>query len=152
MSGDPEPTQDVKEVWFSGCHSDVGGGAVEDVVRDSLANISLGWMVKEVMVSQCGIKFDQEALKKAGIPTLDDHTQPVAEQNRMEGPEPEPGVSSASLASHQDRDVLAGVHDELKIQPLWWLLELFPTKFGWQKPDGTWKYKRKYALANDATL
>ena len=28
----------MEEVWFAGCHSDVGGGAVEDAVRYLLAD------------------------------------------------------------------------------------------------------------------
>ena len=176
VPGDPDPTEPMKEVWFAGCHADVGGSAVKDAVRDSLANIPLRWMVKEVMISQCGIRFDREALKEAGIPTLDDHTRPAAEQNRTEGPETEPGVPLASSSSPgedgsgehairggeginveaqgfpQDQEALADIHDELKIHWSWWLLELMPTKFGWQecKPDGTWKWEHKwrYAIAN----
>ena len=55
------------EVWFPGCHSDVGGGSVEDTVRYSLGDISLRWMVKQVLLSDCGIIFDDEALWKADI-------------------------------------------------------------------------------------
>ncbi|KAG9089298.1 hypothetical protein FRC06_001632, partial [Ceratobasidium sp. 370] len=35
---------DVKEVWFAGCHSDVGGGSVLDTTPHSLSNITLRWM------------------------------------------------------------------------------------------------------------
>ena len=148
VPGDPGPTQDVKEVWFAGCHSDVGGGAVEDAVHDSLANIPLRWMVKEVMISKCGIKFDREALKKAGIPTLDDRMQPAAEQNRREELAPEPSDSPQDQA-----DALADIHDQLKIKRSWWLLEPMPMKFSWQEfVDGAWEWKSdwEYALTNVA--
>jgi len=44
---DPPPIrwQDVQEVWFSGDHSDVGGGREPD--QSALANVSLHWMVNE---------------------------------------------------------------------------------------------------------
>ncbi|CAL1713203.1 unnamed protein product [Somion occarium] len=59
---------DVLEVWFAGCHSDVGGGSVPDGTKYSLANITLRWMVRQVVLSQCGINFDNEALNRARIP------------------------------------------------------------------------------------
>ncbi len=37
--------QDVKEVWFSGVHSDVGGGSPEETSQ--LAKIALDWMIEE---------------------------------------------------------------------------------------------------------
>lgn len=37
--------QDVKEVWFAGCHSDVGGGYPRGV--SSPADVSLRWMLEE---------------------------------------------------------------------------------------------------------
>ncbi|PPQ90910.1 hypothetical protein CVT25_007872 [Psilocybe cyanescens] len=66
VEGDKTPT-DVLEVWFCGCHSDVGGGAVTNDTIDSLANISLRWMVREAMTSLCDIKFDAHALKRTNI-------------------------------------------------------------------------------------
>ncbi|KAG0703790.1 hypothetical protein DFH29DRAFT_915099 [Suillus ampliporus] len=65
---DPTPPSDVLEVWFSGCHSDIGGGNVGNSVEVSLAQITLRWMVEQVMLSQCGIVFDEEALERVGMP------------------------------------------------------------------------------------
>ncbi|KAI0632336.1 hypothetical protein C8Q77DRAFT_1125094 [Trametes polyzona] len=59
---------DVLEVWFAGCHGDVGGGAVDDDVEVSLSDITLRWMVREVVLAQCGIAFDEAALVRANIP------------------------------------------------------------------------------------
>lgn len=36
----------LKQVWFAGCHSDVGGSYLEPVSR--LSDIALGWMVEEL--------------------------------------------------------------------------------------------------------
>jgi hypothetical protein len=75
---------DVKEVWFAGVHTgkcilvyhvyicsnlaflDVGGGSTLDSDPQSLANISLRWMVREVIKAQCGILFDNGALARMG--------------------------------------------------------------------------------------
>ncbi|KAF7792614.1 hypothetical protein EIP86_003711 [Pleurotus ostreatoroseus] len=59
---------DVKEVWFAGCHSDVGGGSVPNTTTHCLSDISLRWMVREAVLAQCGIQFDSDALERAGIP------------------------------------------------------------------------------------
>ncbi len=42
-SGDPDIKADVKQVWFAGCHADVGGAHEENGLRD----IALKWMLDE---------------------------------------------------------------------------------------------------------
>jgi hypothetical protein len=120
VAEEPEPVPDVQEVWFAGCHSDVGGGAVEDSVRHSLAEISLRWMVKQVVISKCGIKFDATALRTAG---LDTQTWP-------------------------EEDALADIHDELKIKPAWYLLEPLPMKVTQQDRNGMRRTVWRYAHTN----
>ncbi|PAV22538.1 hypothetical protein PNOK_0249500 [Pyrrhoderma noxium] len=39
---------DVKEVWFAGCHADVGGGAVDETEQNLLSNNSFRWMINEL--------------------------------------------------------------------------------------------------------
>ncbi|WP_168204171.1 DUF2235 domain-containing protein [Aliikangiella coralliicola] len=50
--------QDLKQRWFAGVHSNIGGG----YVNDGLANITLRWMVKEIEELQLGLKFDKSFL------------------------------------------------------------------------------------------
>ncbi len=59
--------QDIKEVWFPGVHSDVGGGYSEQ--ESGLAKVSLRWMIGEAMnpcgepmggTEPFGIKIDQD--------------------------------------------------------------------------------------------
>lgn len=47
--------QDIKQVWFAGVHSDVGGGYPE--LESGLAKISLRWMLREA--SSAGLLVDQ---------------------------------------------------------------------------------------------
>ncbi|MCO6178859.1 DUF2235 domain-containing protein [Ciceribacter sp. RN22] len=42
---DDPPPQDVKEVWFTGCHGDVGGGHPER--ESALIKVPLAWMIRE---------------------------------------------------------------------------------------------------------
>ncbi len=51
-------TQDVKEVWFAGVHSDVGGGYPEE--ESGLAKIALKWMIEEACSAKFGLKIDKE--------------------------------------------------------------------------------------------
>jgi len=41
----PAPGQDLKQVWFAGAHSDIGGGYPE--AESGLAKITLEWMIRE---------------------------------------------------------------------------------------------------------
>ncbi|PBK58558.1 hypothetical protein ARMSODRAFT_1028161 [Armillaria solidipes] len=58
---------DIEEVWFAGCHCDVGGGSVKNSTRNSLARISLRWMVRECFKTKTGIMFDSQRLRVLGL-------------------------------------------------------------------------------------
>ena len=62
---------DVVEVWFMGCHADVGGGAVKNEVRHKLSNIPLRWMLRQTFECNTGIIFNTAKLAECG---LDVHT------------------------------------------------------------------------------
>ncbi|KIO29790.1 hypothetical protein M407DRAFT_21039 [Tulasnella calospora MUT 4182] len=52
---------DVQEVWFAGCHSDVGGGSTVNNDIHTLANPSLKWMVSEVLKHAPYVLFRPDA-------------------------------------------------------------------------------------------
>jgi len=55
LFGAPQgPEQDVKEVWFAGVHSDVGGGYPE--AESQLSQIALEWMLSEAQLAD--LKLD----------------------------------------------------------------------------------------------
>jgi len=56
---------DVKEVWFSGCHTDVGGGSVLNTTEYSLANVTMRWMLNEIIAADTGILFTEDALRNS---------------------------------------------------------------------------------------
>ncbi|XP_006462906.1 hypothetical protein AGABI2DRAFT_224560 [Agaricus bisporus var. bisporus H97] len=62
-----EVPTDIEEVWFAGCHCDVGGGSVSNKTRHSLARIPLRWMVRECFKANTGIMFDSEGLREIGL-------------------------------------------------------------------------------------
>jgi hypothetical protein len=77
-------------------------------------------MVREVMASQCGILFDDEALARNSIPTTITFppTLPELDDDKADAVQP--------------------IHDELKLNPLWWIVELFPLRYLWQDANGVW--------------
>lgn len=58
----------ISQVWFSGVHSNVGGGYPDD----SLAHVSLHWMMQEAKA--CGLEFkeDEESLKDVRLASDED--------------------------------------------------------------------------------
>ncbi|KAI9372317.1 hypothetical protein BJX61DRAFT_552959 [Aspergillus egyptiacus] len=55
--------QDIQEVWFPGCHADIGGGwKLHDGEEWPLSHPSLVWMVTEAR--QAGLRFKRDKLKK----------------------------------------------------------------------------------------
>ncbi|TFK33598.1 hypothetical protein BDQ12DRAFT_690919 [Crucibulum laeve] len=62
-----ERPTDIEEVWFSGCHCDVGGGSVSNRTRHALARIPLRWMIRECFKANTGIMFDAEGLRGIGL-------------------------------------------------------------------------------------
>ncbi|KAF2274485.1 uncharacterized protein EI97DRAFT_435031 [Westerdykella ornata] len=58
---------DALEVWFKGCHADIGGGAVANETRHMLSRIPLRWMVRQCFECDTGIAFDVAALAEIGL-------------------------------------------------------------------------------------
>src|SRR5690606_24656280 len=57
------PGQHIEQVWFPGCHANVGGG-----YKDSgLSDISLLWMAERVMATT-GLHIDMPALRSQTAP------------------------------------------------------------------------------------
>ena len=66
--------QDVKEVWFAGVHSDVGGGYAER--RSALAKIALEWMVEEA--KPCGLLVSDRSYRRYVLGEGGDYVGPSA--------------------------------------------------------------------------
>ncbi|THH07892.1 hypothetical protein EW145_g3071 [Phellinidium pouzarii] len=64
---DRSRTTDILEVWFAGCHCDVGGGSVPNSTPESLARIPLRWMIRECFLARTGIQFEADRLYDFGL-------------------------------------------------------------------------------------
>ncbi|KAB5593236.1 hypothetical protein CTheo_3318 [Ceratobasidium theobromae] len=154
------PPTNVKEVWFAGCHSDVGGGNVSDTETYSLANITLRWMVRECVLANTKILWNEPRLRQLRIDISPERLEvsrmiTANAQTVSQGPAPSYERHFAPhLASFGDRDELqdarAPIHDSLVFKwtwpawfPfglafLWWVLELLPMKQWTQDQDRKW--------------
>jgi uncharacterized protein (DUF2235 family) len=62
-SSTPAPGQTLNQIWFSGCHGDVGGGTPQGGPVDGstrLCDITLGWMIAQAQAA--GLTFDPAAI------------------------------------------------------------------------------------------
>ncbi|KAI8968695.1 hypothetical protein BD414DRAFT_503974, partial [Trametes punicea] len=109
------------------CHGDVGGGAVANTVEVSLSDITLRWMVREVVLAQ--------NTHSHGFTVLDDAGPSSAEAVSVNA---QNGAGSGDAAA---ADALSPIHDALRTTPVWWLLEIIPMSYTVQEPDGSWKTK-----------
>ncbi|KAF8338080.1 uncharacterized protein EI90DRAFT_2538556 [Cantharellus anzutake] len=185
----PEPPTHVKEVWFAGCHSDVGGGSVANDSKVALSNIPLRWMIKEILEADTGIIFnDDPRLAELGIvlnpppivtaniaestshvdemtplrPRMDVHTATqyttpdstlefvlANKENLTATRETLPKDADARLELEDlpsrhlpddihEEDVIAPLHDQLRAEPGWWILEFLPFLRSKQMADGEW--------------
>jgi uncharacterized protein (DUF2235 family) len=102
------PLQDIKQVWFPGVHSDVGGGYEQST--SGLSNIALKWMMDEV--EKAGGRFEI-ARKQAvlGIRPVTDDPHHMTDSLQALCAPPRASVVHRSLRGY------------------WWLLETFPHRY-----------------------
>ncbi|KAF8996537.1 hypothetical protein BDQ17DRAFT_1429684 [Cyathus striatus] len=160
---------DVVEVWFSGCHCDVGGGSVRNGTRPNLARIPLRWMIRECFKTKSGIIFETNGLRRLGLdpsclypdvlprsPALPSGgiTQPIPpkEQSKAE-------IAAAAEAEMQEteeqldlKDSMSPVYDQLSLHWFWWILELLPMWHRWQLSNDSWIYRLGSTLATGGRL
>jgi hypothetical protein len=105
---------------------DVGGGAVLNTVEHKLSDVTLRWMVQQVIQAQCGIRFDDAGLDELAIPRV---TLPAMVENSVK--------ANKDVATR--KDAFAPIHDQLKAMPIWWALEIIPMHYRFQDKDGQWE-------------
>jgi len=66
-TGPTAPGQTLEQVWFTGVHSDIGGGEPDDLPGTAaLSDITLGWIMSKA--SKLGLQFDPAVLAQYTIP------------------------------------------------------------------------------------
>ncbi|KAF8597109.1 hypothetical protein BDV93DRAFT_453718 [Ceratobasidium sp. AG-I] len=121
------------EVWFSGAHTDVGGGSVKNGERYSLARISMRWMVRQCFKCNTGIMFHTNLLEDIGLspetlwPKVLPRPPPIMSLDDIPAAM-EPREPFISEEVEDLKDALAPIYDQLKLNWWWWILELIPAK------------------------
>lgn len=161
---------DVKEVWFAGCHSDVGGGNVPDTSSNSLSNITIRWMVRECTMANTQIIWNDRHFHQFAIDLSPERLQlsrDIASNATMvqkNGKTPSYDEMFGKWLSKYDegnaeiQDAQSPVHDSLKphwtwpalfplgFNLLWWILEFLPMKMWFQDEKGRWHSKHRVNL------
>ena len=85
--GDPAPGQTVEQVWFSGCHGDVGGGTAVGGPVDAgtrLCDITMGWMLSKALPQ--GITVDPAIAAQYGTLSAEAALDVIREQRLQRWP------------------------------------------------------------------
>jgi uncharacterized protein (DUF2235 family) len=114
--GDALPGQDLRQVWFSGVHSDIGGSYPEK--ESGLSKITLEWMFHQAELA--GLQIDRQKAET------------------VLGRRP-PSVNIPGLPNYVTPDNNAMLHKSLN--GVWWILEFLPHQNphrdkGWYIPLG----------------
>ncbi|KAE8148632.1 hypothetical protein BDV25DRAFT_131055 [Aspergillus avenaceus] len=156
---DEDTPQDIEEVWFPGCHADIGGGWKLDKDGCALSHAPLVWMVHKAQGA--GLKFDEDKLKHFNC--VDDILDALPESPQAASDsevdhvdhalhEPQPPSRKSSTDSEFQymlrRSSTDGrIHDCLQFRNgigwtsvlSWKLMEYLPFRRMDLQDDGTWK-------------
>ncbi|KAF7358996.1 DUF2235 domain-containing protein [Mycena sanguinolenta] len=164
-SRDRSQATDIDEVWFAGCHCDVGGGSVDNDVVQNLARIPLRWMIRECFKTNSGIMFTCEGLRSIGldpdklypnvaprppalplenlrIQSIPSSKQQSKKQAEVAQTNSANGETTPPIHKTEEEldllDSLCPIYDQLSLSWPWWILEFWPIKQRYQKGDNSW--------------
>ncbi|KAL3476168.1 hypothetical protein BJX99DRAFT_247023 [Aspergillus californicus] len=150
--GDEGSTKrDIEEVWFPGCHADIGGGWEARPGQCSLSEVPLLWMVHNAQ--KAGLRFDPVKLEKFGCLTGDQAARPESSYNQLDSvghgeTSTEESVSGARIDNIIRRSSTDGqIHDGLRFGGstswmsvlCWKLMEYLPFRRMDLQKNGSWK-------------
>lgn len=111
---DEAAEQDLEELWFPGCHADIGGGwpiSADEVLP--LSHGPLVWMVREA--EKAGLNFNRDMLVK--LKCGDDFQKDWSELDNSASAG-DPGIPTVQVTSSTNPDLFSSPHDE-KQNPGW---------------------------------
>ncbi|KAF2178493.1 hypothetical protein K469DRAFT_327818 [Zopfia rhizophila CBS 207.26] len=96
---DEETEQDIQEVWFAGCHADIGGGWPLNEGEAALSHVPLVWMVREAQ--RAGLSFDDVKLRDLKCA----HEEAAAPESRRQTVNPVPTIEIDPVSPQPEHDV-----------------------------------------------
>ncbi len=94
-------------------------------------------MVQEIVRAECSILFDYDAFDPCHIPVTIGQGLHYEVANQASGT----GTSVADDDQADALDAVQPIHDQLKIKPVWWLLEIIFTSYTYQNQQSKWVTK-----------
>lgn len=158
---DDNDEQDIQEVWFPGCHADIGGGwKLEDGESWPLSHNPLVWMVQEAW--KAGLQLDPRKVKQFEcLEEFEGEFSPIREEcawgqhdddgTNTELPDGEKGAATASSRNFHNAMHISStkgwIHDCLSFGNglpatsviVWRIMEYLPFRRMDLQPDGSWK-------------
>ncbi|KAI6024558.1 hypothetical protein EDC04DRAFT_242602 [Pisolithus marmoratus] len=144
---------DAEEVWFAGCHCDVGGGSVKNGTRHSLARISLRWMIREIFKAGVDILFHRSMFQQIGMdpstlypeviprpPAIFNSPLKAVEDDKPSATDYtaiqcDPNGKFVSEELEDLSDACCTIYDQLELAWYWWILEMVPQKQYYQREE-----------------
>ncbi|KAJ5944053.1 hypothetical protein N7516_004221 [Penicillium verrucosum] len=166
-SSDDEDDQDIHEVWFPGCHADIGGGwTLSDGESWALSHAPLVWMTQEAQ--KAGLELDERKMKQFQcLEEYDGDYSPIREEissrrpSRCVEPHVENDDAFRSMPDEKERTAASRdfwhalhtsstkglLHDCLMFNQgiptmsviTWRIMEWLPFRRMDLQPDGSWK-------------
>lgn len=117
---DEAAAQDILELWFPGCHADLGGGWPLDKKAGEDSPLSHGplvWMVREAQ--RAGLEFDEYKMLKFSCCDEDYHIPSLGLNSTAQPPRNMPEIKITNSQSRIDTpDIFHGPHHD-KLEPGW---------------------------------
>jgi len=111
---DEAAPQDLEELWFPGCHADLGGGwPLSDGEESPLSHGPLVWMVREAQ--RAGLEFDSEKMLKL---KCCDEDYNIPSLGIATAGQPVPNVPEIEVTASPSVDIFNSPHSE-KPEPGW---------------------------------
>ncbi|CDM33983.1 hypothetical protein CBS147339_5694 [Penicillium roqueforti] len=166
-SSDDEDDQDIHEVWFPGCHADIGGGwTLSSGESWALSHAPLVWMTQEAQ--KAGLELDERKMKQFQcLEEFDDDYSSIREEinsqrpGRCVAPDTDNDDAFRSMPDDKERSVASRdfwhalytastkglMHDCLMFNQgiptmsviTWRIMEWLPFRRMDLQPDGSWK-------------
>ncbi|KAJ5298035.1 hypothetical protein PENANT_c039G06225 [Penicillium antarcticum] len=135
-------TQDEEEVWFPGCHTDIGGGFVRAENEEyQLSHAPLVWVIQEA--KKRGLRLNEDVMKELQCKGEIDHS--ACSNTPGEATNNEQFEASLQVGATKGKihDLLSYESGRSPISVLSWrLIEYLPLRRMELQPNGDWESKR----------
>jgi hypothetical protein len=91
-------------------------------------------MIEQIVLKECNILFDLDAFHRWHIPRTIVEGKYSSSANE-DGP---PAGENRPVEGIDKQNAVQKITDSLLTNPLWWILEIFPTSYTYQNAKGKW--------------